>query len=510
MGATTRTINTTPASTNEFQNLLYNSVLHLTNPNAGVMPDYANSAYFEPSSLTRTGAMAPYTGPSGIVRPPIIKVPENPTTPSSVLSASDLPIYGGRVMNAQATPRGYTNSGGRTGTVPVDTNPDGTPRTALPRGTADVGGIQGVLDFLSQMYAATPGTNGLGTAIAPLPTYNTASATAATGLAPTLGTLTRQPGETDEQYNLRARGFNTQQNQYSQLIDAIMASAGGMARGASGGYTPANITAPTISTEGTQTQSADQIAQGVMGENSMFTKNILPAYNNLFNTQNALTAAAAKESAGNLTGSGFANTMATALNRNNSTQQALLADTLNKLVSQEIGRQTTGAQLAGTRNIEQAQMGLTAQTTSAQLAQQAQALKIQAMASGNQAMLAAAEQLAQKAALQAQLEQQMGIVNVGNAQQTGLFNAGEENAANATYFTAGVNRNQRQAEMDAARQNLMYSTTNQNSQFNSEQFMRLLQMLFTGGAQNTAVTSGGIGAALPGLFNALATYMALA
>src|ERR1019366_9116718 len=96
------------------------------------------------------------------------------------------------------------------------------------------------------------------------------------------------------------------------------------------------------------TQSLDQILQGVTGDNSAFTKQILPALNAQFQQADALTAASAKEGAGTLTGSGFANTLGTALNRNTASEQGILSNTLMGLAGQESTRQQAGATMQNT------------------------------------------------------------------------------------------------------------------------------------------------------------------
>ena len=531
-----QTINTTPLNTQTFQNLLYQGILNTRRPDTS-SPNYGRSAAFTPSNLSRTGAggtsyipmpgldrnvdpyraNSPLGGPGGDI---IRRIPT--PVPVSGGPESVLPFLG-RSMAGQAQRRpqggtvtiggvtyptngGYT-SGGRTPDQPR-TNPDGSPRTAQPRGSGP-NGIDSVIALMNQIFTGLPASPP-GVAISGLPTYDTAYASAASMNAPTLGQLTRMYGESDEDYNRRTRAFSAEQNQFRDLLASIQGSAGidlssGMRT--DGGRSLTDITAPVISTEGTRTQSADEIARAVTGGNSMFTNNILPIYNDLFNTQNALAAATAKEQAGNLTGSGFANTLGTALNRNTSQQQALLADTLNNLVAQELNRQVGGAQLASTRNLAQAQGELTASITSAQLAQAARQLEQQARVSGRADMLQMAQILNQRAIQQANMEQQAALTNAGFAQQADIFNAGEENTANSQYFQAGVNRNQRQAELDAAAQNLIYGTSAGISQQNSATLMALLQMLFAGGAPNTASVSGGPGAIIPGLAQILTAIL---
>lgn len=528
-----QTVNTTPQNTQTFQNLLYQGILNTRRPDTS-SPNFGRTAAFTPSNLSRTGAggtsyipspgldrnvdpyraNSPIGGAGGdIIRRPPTTLPGQTTGPEGVLPFLGRPMQG----QAQRRPEGSTvtiggvtyptnggyTQGGRTPDTP-QTNPDGSPRTAQPRGLGPDRTMQDLITFLNQIFTGSP-TSPPGVGIPELPTYDTAYAGAASMNAPTLGMLTRLPGETDEDFNARSRPFASEQGQFADILSRIQGSAG---NDLSPGSIPAStITAPTVSSEGTRTMSADEIVRATSGENSMFANNILPVYNDLFRQTNELTAAAARESAGNLTGSGYANTVGTALNRNNAQQQALLADTLNNLVSQEIQRQQGGAQLASTRNLAQAQGELTASVTSAQLRQAAQQLEQQARASGRSDLLQMAQTLNQRAQFQAQQEQQAALTNAGFSQQANIFNAGEENAANSQYFQAGANRNQRQAELDSTAQNLVYGTNAGISQQNSAALMQLLQMLFGGGAQNTAVTSGGAGAMIPGLAQILTTIL---
>ena len=416
------------------------------------------------------------------------------------LPAGVSPIIGGMAngmapggMSSVVRPRTAVGGGG------YSPGPGATPtgRTAVPAGSAEVGGIPGILEMLGQMFGNLPNSPP-GTAIAGLPTYDTAFAnTARTGNARIGGTLGGEDAT------------------FQQMMQQIMQSAGSAGSGISNirgedarnARSISNVIAPTISADGTSTQSADQIARDVTGGDSMFVRNIMPAYSNLFKQNNDLAAATAKESAGNLTGSGYANTIGTALNRNVASQDAMLADIVNNLVTQEIGRQGAGASIAAQRNIGQAGMDLQAQTTSAQLAQQAAQLAEQARASGRADMMQAAQVLNQRAMQQAAMEQQAMLANAGWEQEANMFNAGQENSANSQFFNAGVQRNQRQAEMDAARQSQIYGQAGQMSMQNAQQMMQLLMQMFGGGQPVSNQTSGGFGAMLPGLMQMLAMFL---
>jgi hypothetical protein len=86
--------------------------------------------------------------------------------------------------------------------------------------------------------------------------------------------------------------------------------------------------------------------QGVFGQTpapaqdtSFFYSNILPQYNDLFQAQRGSALAQAKESAGNLTGSGYNNILGSSLSESLAQEQALSAQTLLGLRSQELQRQ---------------------------------------------------------------------------------------------------------------------------------------------------------------------------
>lgn len=84
------------------------------------------------------------------------------------------------------------------------------------------------------------------------------------------------------------------------------------------------------------TQSVSEIAGG---PNSYFANQVLSPYDQLFNQQRREALAQAKESAGNLTGSGLGNVIGSAVNRTLPQQQAQLSDILTGLTTQELGRQ---------------------------------------------------------------------------------------------------------------------------------------------------------------------------
>lgn len=96
--------------------------------------------------------------------------------------------------------------------------------------------------------------------------------------------------------------------------------------------------------------NGDALAQGFQGvlgqggpppaqDTSFFYNNILGPYNQLFDAQRGQALAQAKESAGNLTGSGYNNILGQATAESLGQQQALTAQTLMGLRQQELQRQ---------------------------------------------------------------------------------------------------------------------------------------------------------------------------
>lgn len=90
-----------------------------------------------------------------------------------------------------------------------------------------------------------------------------------------------------------------------------------------------------------QTQSLDQLG----GPNSAFFQNMMASLRPTFDQNTALALAQAKESAGNLTGSGFANTLGTSVNRSLADQNQLAVQYATQALQQEMQRQQQEAQL---------------------------------------------------------------------------------------------------------------------------------------------------------------------
>ena len=229
-----------------------------------------------------------------------------------------------RTPSTQPTYNSNLNFGGVHAGAPA--GPVGSSPSSMGTGTTGTPGAGGqdpvsiLMQMLSGGAQSSPGGVNTGTNIGSGVGGGSAiprTAVPSTGAAGT--TLQTSPG------NPTTAGWNDMSNWMNQMFT-------------SGNQLPA---APT-------TQSLDQILQGVTGENSAFTKQILPALNAQFQQADALTAASAKEGAGTLTGSGFANTLGTALNRNTASEQGILSNTLMGLAGQESTRQQAGATMQNT------------------------------------------------------------------------------------------------------------------------------------------------------------------
>jgi hypothetical protein len=93
---------------------------------------------------------------------------------------------------------------------------------------------------------------------------------------------------------------------------------------------------------GRDTQSVDQLG----GANSAFFQNMMAQLQPAFTQQRQLASAAGSEAAGNLTGSGFANRLGSALGRSLGSEQAMLADYAFKGMGLEQQRQAGDADRA--------------------------------------------------------------------------------------------------------------------------------------------------------------------
>lgn len=179
------------------------------------------------------------------------------------------------------------------------------------------------------------------------------------------------------------------------IMDQLLQQRGGgdaavraQLMGGGGGVSAQNVRGLT---EGQQ--SVSDLATGG------FMDKFLAQYAPLFEQERTRAIAAAREGAGNLTGSGFANALGTATSRTLAEQQGRLAELAQFGIGQELGRQQNLAGLENVRNITDANNALAASTANAgnrlqgasaagQLGNQANAQMIQALEAAGQIELA--------------------------------------------------------------------------------------------------------------------------
>lgn len=249
---------------------------------------------------------------------------------------------------------------------------------------------------------------------------------------------------------------------FDSILQQIMGGQGPSAEGSA------------VSREGVQSDAINRL----LDPNSEFYRQITGTYNSAFDQQRATALAQAKEGAGNLTGSGMANTLGTTVNRGLADQQKAVTDALMSALGLETGRQVNMAGLANQGNIATA-----GNQTQASIANAGNA---------NQAQNTIMSLLSNQGIQGAQLGQQNQQFNAGQNQQNSQYNAGQTNTANTNYFNAGVNRNQSQAEMDQQRNLAQFTAATGLSGQNAQSFMQLLSGLTnTGVGPNQMTQSGG-------------------
>lgn len=168
-----------------------------------------------------------------------------------------------------------------------------------------------------------------------------------------------------------------------------------------------SVTADQVSTN--RTQSVDQLG----GADSAFFRNMMSQYAPAFQQARLENAAAAREGAGTLTGSGFANRLGSALNRSLGNEQMIMANLAKEGMTLEMSRQQQDEarllQAAGMNQSANLQAGTANQRADTDfmshlLTQNAQGLQAQQL--GSQAQQFNSSQDAERARLQAQLDAQ--------------------------------------------------------------------------------------------------------
>jgi hypothetical protein len=254
------------------------------------------------------------------------------------------------------------------------------------------------------------------------------------------------------------------------------------------------------------TQSVDQLG----GQNSAFFRNMQAQLQPSFDQQRALALAQAKESAGNLTGSGLGNYLGSAVNRSLGDQQALLANYASQGLNTEVGRQL---QQAGLNQ----QVGLANAGNQLAAGQSNQGADLGVL----QALMQHSGLAAQLGLQGAQSNQQAGLVgqqaNQGAAMQALLANQGTNLAGQQTNQASDLQRQLQnrqvtqgvygqQADLNQQRNLAQYGTQSELANQNAQRFLQLLLGMNTTGVQgNTVTQSGGIGSVLGPIANLAGT-----
>lgn len=218
-------------------------------------------------------------------------------TSVSTTSGQPTPSPATPVTPTSDSPGGYVDPNGyHAGGTPGEINPDGTPRTAVSTGP-----------------------------MAPLATaagaFNNIFAQPVNSYAPI---NIADPGQV-AQTTVGAAPTASVDPQTQSIIDSIMQKAGG-----------GQVNPDTISS--------------LLAPGSAFNTNILPALQAGFTAQRTQDLAQAKESAGNLTGSGLANAIGNATNKSLGTEQSTIAQMLTNLAGTQSGQNVSIAGINSAAN----------------------------------------------------------------------------------------------------------------------------------------------------------------
>ena len=383
-------------------------------------------------------------------------------------------------------------------------------------------------------------------------------------------------------------GFNQTQDVNSPSINGVYRATSGTAANNDGRYVGLNNFQPTQSTAATQYTGADSagtgrtgsimdqlLAAGQQGVNGQaqatllngggnvsaqnvrgltegqqsvsdlatggFMDKFLAQYQPLFEQQRRQAIAAAKEGSGNLTGSGFANTLGNATSQTLAQQQGVLADLARQGITTEVGRQQNLAGLENQRNLADASNALAASSANAsnnlqgasaagQLGLQANDNLVRALeASGNielanlvreQGRLTTNAQTGADVALQnrnitsneqgrnasndlqrlttlAGLQQNDAQTQAGRDQQTNLFNASESNSRDLALAQLKQQLGLSNRQLTSQENQFLASLLQNNNQFNAGQ----TNDLANANAQRIASLLGGLTTAGVGVPN---------
>lgn len=191
--------------------------------------------------------------------------------------------------------------------------------------------------------------------------------------------------------------------QFDPLVNMIIGKASG---GNMAGQATAGQAASTLG----MVQSIDQIVNSVSG-GTHFKDNVMNPYRDMFKQTRNEGLAAARESSGNLTGSGFANILGTTVNRSMAEENKALSDVLTQLANIELQRQQEVADREQGRLVSNA--GFTTQANMGNAAN-----LTQANISGTNALSGLAELFSRES-----------MDSAKRADTVSMFNSGESNKA---------------------------------------------------------------------------------
>lgn len=247
---------------------------------------------------------------------------------------------------------------------------------------------------------------------------------------------------------------------------------------------PTPYTAQTVKADQVSTKATDSVDQ-LGGANSAFFQNMMGQLQPAFTMQRNLGLAGAKESAGTLTGSSFANALGSAVNRSLGNEQATLANYAVQGMGMEMNRQQSDA----SRFLQAAGMNQSANLSAATANQSA---GLSAANMNMQGSLAAqtANQQADTNFMNAMLTRNaQGLQAQGMGSQAEQFNSSQTAATNAL-----------QAQLDAQRGAMGYQGQLSTNQQNANNFMQLLgQQSALGVGPTTVQQKQGFGSFLGGL-----------
>lgn len=339
-------------------------------------------------------------------------------------------------------------------------------------------------------YGGPPGTNptgvsgGAGSGYGQIFSQYTGPFNAATTNAAQVGPLPEQQHTTvgpvgQANFSPVAAGNAVGAGQYMDpRFSEIFNMISGLGAGMGGATAQATKVAPVADINSVQNmvQSIDQIVNSPAA-GGYFKDNVLNPYRELFEQQRGLALAQARESSGNLTGSGYAGILGNTVNQLVPQEQARLADLLTNLATTEQQKQQLVAEREQGRNVQNQNTQLTTAVTDAQLGTQASLAnasnqnQFNTARLGNQASMYNnfANIFGSQAQNQANAQNEIGMFNAGQANSVGsqqaMFNA--QQLTQQALAQGQITANEAQSFFNAQ---LQQQNTNAQLQQNTNQF----------------------------------------